>query len=279
MHLYLGASTCTSAVLREGEVKLSYLRPVNSIISLNTMFSEVSDDDWSKVISRGFPVPGSTICSVEEPHLHQHPMRRIPRPQRAIDASLPVSPLAGHRVYRPTCLRVVSPYNHLRTTSASFSTTPSFSFLLGGKQDKKKHQQFVRRWQKRLLGDSEPIGAHVDPYDPTSPVRIAPDEQGEELEVLEDQKIVESQGPLYQEAHDGRRLRHVGGKEWTEQLEEGILAKEFEKLTLRTYTPLSLKMADQIEDLTGTPYTLRDENLMMAQMFHDFTGKPYTDWR
>lgn len=139
----------------------------------------------------------------------------------------------------------------------------------------------MRRWQKRLLGDSEPIGAHVDPYDPTSPVRIAPEEQGEEIEVLEEENKATggTPGPLYEEARNGRKLRHVGGKKWAEQLEEGDLAKEFEKLTMRTYTPLTLKMASQIEDLTGTMYTLRDGNLMMAQEFHNFTGKPYTYWR
>ena len=55
------------------------------------------------------------------------------------------------------------------------------------------------------------------------------------------------------------------------------MAKEFEKLTLRTYTPLSLNMADQIEEWTGTPYTLRDENLLMAQTVHQVTGRPYTE--
>jgi len=138
----------------------------------------------------------------------------------------------------------------------------------------------VRRWQKRLLGDSEPIGAHVDPYDPTSPVRIAPEEQGEELEVIEDAQLdAMALGPVYEEAENGNRLRHVGGEQWIEQLEEGKLAKEFEKLTQRTYTPLDTKMADQIEDLTGSMYTLRNENLMMAMAFHEFTGKPYTNSR
>jgi hypothetical protein len=206
-------------------------------------------------------------------------MRRIPRPQRAIDPSLPLPSILRHQLPPVSCLRVASPYSHLRTTSASFSTTPTLSFILG-KQDKKKHQAFVRRWQKRLLGDSEPIGAHVDPYDPTSPVRIAPEEQGEELEVIEDAQLdALGLGPVYEEADNGNRLRHVGSEEWIEQLEEGKLAKEFEKLTMRTYTPLDTKMADQIEDLTGSMYTLRDENLMMAMAFHEFTGKPYTSWR
>ncbi|KAH6616686.1 actin-domain-containing protein [Boeremia exigua] len=190
-------------------------------------------------------------------------MRRIPRPSRAIDASsfLQCS-------VRP---QTASPCTHLR----AFSSTPSAAFLVpAGKQDKKKHQQFVRRWQKRLLGESEPIGAHVDPYDPTSPVRIAPEDQGEEIEVLDEDAAPSF--PQYQEASHARKLRHVGGDAWLAKTAEGDMAKEFEKLTLRTYTPLSLDMADQIEEWTGTPYTLHDENLLMAQTVHQITGRPYT---
>jgi hypothetical protein len=151
---------------------------------------------------------------------------------------------------------------------------------LGGKQDKKKHQAFVRRWQKRLLGDSEPIGAHVDPYDPTSPVRIAPEDQGQEVEVLDqDASGLGSSNFNYKKATHANGLKHVGGEEFAEQVEELQLAREFEKLTLRTYTPLTMKMANQIENLTGTQYTLRDENFMMAQSFENATGKPYTNWR
>jgi hypothetical protein len=209
-------------------------------------------------------------------------MRRISRPQRAIDPALPLPSVLRHQLPPTSCLRVTTPYSHLRTTSASFSTTPTLSFILG-KQDKKKHQAFVRRWQKRLLGDSEPIGAHVDPYDPTSPVRIAPEEQGEEVEELEDEQsegtLEARELPQYREAHDGGTLRRVGGKEWLAQQEEVELAKEFEKLTLRTYTPLDKKMAEEVEKWTGTPYTLRDQNLYMAQAFEDGTDKPYTEWR
>jgi hypothetical protein len=209
-------------------------------------------------------------------------MRRISRPQRAIDPAAPLPSILRHQLPPTSCLRVTTPYSHLRTTSASFSTTPTLSFLLG-KQDKKKHQAFVRRWQKRLLGDSEPIGAHVDPYDPTSPVRIAPEEQGEEVEVLEEEQsegtLGETDLPLYDEAQYSDTLRRVGGKEWLAQVEEVKLAKEFEKLTLRTYTPLDKKMAKEVEDWTGTPYTLRDENLYMADAFEGMTAKPYTDWR
>lgn len=194
-------------------------------------------------------------------------MRRIPRPSRAIDPPKPFCSSVRQRITAPAC-------THLRIASAALSTTPSRYFLLPGKQDKKKHQQFVRRWQKRLLGDSEPIGAHVDPYDPTSPVRIAPEEQGEYEEVLDEG----ADFPVYTPAERSRRLLRVGSEQWLRQKLEGDMAKEFEKLTRRTYTPLTLDMADEIEELTGTPYTLRDENLMMAQTMHHVTGKPYTDY-
>jgi actin-related protein 6 len=72
---------------------------------------------------------------------------------------------------------------------------------------------------------------------------------------------------------------HVGGEEWRAQRNEVDMAREFEKLTLRTYTPLSLQMADDIEDMTGTPYTLADENLMLAQTVHTVTGRPYTRYK
>lgn len=214
-------------------------------------------------------------------------MRRIPRPSRAIDASSAFPSTVRQRV-------TASPCSHLRAAAApfastpsacfsttpatSFSTTPAAAFLVPArKQDKKKHQQFVRRWQKRLLGESEPIGAHVDPYDPTSPVRIAPEDQGEEVEVLDDD--ASAPFPRYQRAEHGRKLKHVGGDEWLARTDEGAMAKEFEKLTLRTYTPLSLDMADEIEEMTGTPYTLRDANLLMAQTVHNVTGRPYTEYK
>lgn len=117
----------------------------------------------------------------------------------------------------------------------------------------------------------------MDPYDPTSPVRIAPEDQGEEIEVLEED--ANATFPQYQKAEHGRKLRHVGGEEWLAKTEEADMAKEFEKLTLRTYTPLSLDMADQIEEWTGTPYTLQDENLLMAQTVHQVTGRPYTGFK
>jgi hypothetical protein len=210
-------------------------------------------------------------------------MRRIPRPPRAIDASASLQSSVRQRI-------LPSPCTHLRTSVAAFSTTPSHAFLVSGKPDKKKHLQSVRRWQKRLLGDSEPIGAHVDPYDPTSPVRIAPEEQGDYEEVLEEdtfavEKAKLEEDCLYRPVEElgyeapGDKLMKVGSEEWQEQKRELEMAKEYEKLTGRTYTPLSIDMANEIEDLTGTPYTLRDENYAMAQRVHETTKKPYTRWK
>ncbi|KAF1948071.1 hypothetical protein EJ02DRAFT_429807 [Clathrospora elynae] len=218
-------------------------------------------------MSKNFP-PTPIACN-------STPMRRIARPSRAIDPSYALCASIRQRVSPLPCRSAAA--------TAAFSTTPPSAFLLPGKQDKKKHQQFVRRWQKRLLGDSEPIGAHVDPYDPTSPVRIAPEEQGEYEEVLDEEKEKqkqkqkeESRFPRYLPADTSRGLLNVGGEEWLRQKLEGDMAREFEKLTLRTYTPLTLEMADAIEELTSTPYTLKDENLMMAQTVHQVTGRPYT---
>lgn len=153
----------------------------------------------------------------------------------------------------------------------------------------------MRRWQKRLLGDSEPIGAHVDPYDPTSPVRIAPEEQGEYEEVLDEEggkgEVLQQgrfgglEADKYIPAEESGRSRpgadllHVGGEEWLQQKVEADMAREYEKLTMRTYTPMTLGMANEIESLTGTPYTLRDDNLMMAQATHDVTTRPYTSYK
>ena len=222
----------------------------------------------------GSPSPSPTSTS----------MRRIPRPSRVIDPSHALSPSIRQSTLPLACRPALSsPYPHLRTSSAAFSTTTPNAFLLPGKQDKKKHQQFVRRWQKRLLGDSEPVGAHVDPYDPTSPIRIAPEELGEYEEVLEEDEAKRTSRanpalPTYTPAAISRGLQRVGGEDWLRQKAEEDMAKEFEKLTLRTYTPLSLEMADEIEELTGTPYTLKDDNLMMAQTVHQITNRPYTDY-
>ncbi|RMZ71761.1 Actin arp-6 [Pyrenophora seminiperda CCB06] len=210
-------------------------------------------------------------------------MRRIPRPSRAIDPSHPLSASLRQRASPLACRSALSPCPHLRTTSAAFSTTTPKAILVPGKPDKKKHQQFVRRWQKRLLGDSEPVGARVDPYDPTSPIRIAPEELGEYEEVLEEEDAKHgshgnSAVPGYKPASKAKGLLRVGGEKWVKQNVEKDLAKEYEKLTLRTYTPLSLEMANEIEDLTGTPYTLKDGNLMMAQTVHEQTNRPYTEY-
>jgi hypothetical protein len=211
--------------------------------------------------------------------LHQyHEMRRIARPQRSIGLSSTSSHLVRPQTSRFPCQFALTP------SAAPFSTTPHPGFLLSDKQDKKKHQAFVRRWQKRLLGDSEPIGAHVDPYDGTSPVRISPEEYGEEEEVLVDDDgnaITKDQSLeiLYRKAESGHGLRVVGGKDLQREIEEEKIAVEYEMLTGKTYTPLTLKMANEIEDLTGTPYSLLGENLMMAQVWQEETGKPYTEFR
>lgn len=215
-------------------------------------------------------------------------MRRIPRPSRAINPLVALHSTVRPRISPASC-------HCIRTSTAAFSSTPSNGFLLPAKQDKKKHQQFVRRWQKRLLGDSEPIGAHVDPYDPTSPVRIAPEEQGEYEEVLDEEggkgEVLQQgrfgglEADKYIPAEESGRSRpgadllHVGGEEWLQQKVEADMAREYEKLTMRTYTPMTLGMANEIESLTGTPYTLRDDNLMMAQATHDVTTRPYTSYK
>lgn len=93
-----------------------------------------------------------------------------------------------------------------------------------------------------MLGDSEPIGAHVDPYDPTSPVRISPEEQGDEQEVL-DEYDVNGQGQFnrlsidssYVEAESGEGLATVGGKKWIKAKEEDTMVQRFEKFTMLKY--------------------------------------------
>ncbi|KAF2133636.1 actin-domain-containing protein [Dothidotthia symphoricarpi CBS 119687] len=207
------------------------------------------------------PSPNTTKTSQTTPaHIAPSaPMRRIPRSTRALDSPLLLSTSA-----RPP------PCPPLR----AFSTTPTPAFLVpAGKQDKKKHQQFVRRWQKRLLGDSEPIGAHVDPYDPTSPVRIAPAEQGEYEEVLDDANAA---APSYRPADVQRGLMHVGGEAWQRRKLEQDMAREYEKLTGRTYTPLTLDMAREVEEWTGSLYTLRDEDFGVGERVQKVTGRPYT---
>ncbi|KAH7078171.1 actin-domain-containing protein [Paraphoma chrysanthemicola] len=220
-------------------------------------------------------------------HLHvSTPMRRIPRPSRAIDPPSSLHTSSRHRITPSPCRAAVAPCTHTRTSTAAFSTTSANAFLLPGKQDKKKHQQFVRKWQKRLLGDSEPIGAHVDPYDPTSPVRIAPEEQGEYEEVL-DEEVERHSRTAYVPAEKtnasrpGLKLMRVGGEAWLDQKREVELAQEFEKLTCRTYTPLTLGLAEEIESLTGSPYTTRAGSSLTPEELDDVhaaTGRPYTDY-
>jgi hypothetical protein len=89
-----------------------------------------------------------------------------------------------------------------------------------------------------MLGDAEPIGAHVDPYDGTSPVRIAPEETGEELEVLEEAHV-DADGNIieyaYEGAESGEGLYWIGGKEWVSQRKEEELEERFAKLIGRGY--------------------------------------------
>lgn len=129
----------------------------------------------------------------------------------------------------------------------------------------------------------------MDPYDPTSPVRIAPEEQGDYEEVLEEDLRATGASLTNRLAYmpveelgwerPGAELLVVGGEKWQKQRRERELAAEFEKLTMRTYTPLRLEMASEIEDLTGTMYTLRDENLKLAQTVHEVTDRPYTNYK
>ncbi|KAF2019707.1 hypothetical protein BU24DRAFT_489614 [Aaosphaeria arxii CBS 175.79] len=153
-------------------------------------------------------------------------MRRIPRSSRSIDPSIPSSSMIASRVPSShVCRSALTSSPLARTTTACFSTTSRYN-ILGGTQDKKKHQAFVRKWQKRLLGDSEPIGAHVDPYDATSPVRISPEETGEEVETIEE-SASESYGAPYRPAKTGEGLTKVGGKEWIQEREEELLLRRF----------------------------------------------------
>lgn len=85
-----------------------------------------------------------------------------------------------------------------------------------------------------MTGDSEPIGAHVDPYDPASPVRIAPEEQGEEVEVLAE-SVIDEKGDIvevepYIPAETGEELQRIGNKKYVRELEEAALDKRFQDL-------------------------------------------------
>lgn len=179
-------------------------------------------------------------------------MRRIPRSSRSIDPSIPSSHLFRPRISPSPCRAVVALKPLLRTTSAPFSTSSPYAFL-ALKQDKKKHKASIRKWQKRLLGDSEPIGSRVDPYDPTSPIRISPEETGEEQEVLDEVLTVEEHGQVleyypYEEAESGEGLERVGGKQWIKQKEEYELAERFEKLLQEPYP-----WSDGLEEFVERP--------------------------
>ncbi|KAF2473090.1 uncharacterized protein BDR25DRAFT_341269 [Lindgomyces ingoldianus] len=143
-------------------------------------------------------------------------MRRIPRPQRPIENLLPYYPSWRPRL---VCFTGFPARYRFSPTSATFSSSTRYNGIFDGKPDKKKHQAMVRRWQKRLLGESEPIGAHVDPYDPTSPVRITPEEQGEEQEMLEEAEDGEGLGE-YEEAVTWDGLEVVGGEKWAKEFNE-----------------------------------------------------------
>lgn len=113
----------------------------------------------------------------------------------------------------------------------------------------------VRRWQKRLLGEAEPIGAHVDPYDPTSPVRISPEEQGEEQEVLDEVATSESveitKELPYRKAMSGEGLKRIGGRNWVKDQEELRLAQRFEKLLARPYPIATYRYVILLSSGTG----------------------------
>lgn len=79
-----------------------------------------------------------------------------------------------------------------------------------------------------MTGDSEPIGSHVDPYDPTSPVRIRPEEQGEEEEVLEGAERDEEgnwKENTYEEAESGKGLERIGSEAWAKRMEDAEVAE------------------------------------------------------
>jgi hypothetical protein len=68
-------------------------------------------------------------------------------------------------------------------------------------------------------------------------VRIAPEETGEELEVLAESRVNEKgeiiEEVAYEPAENAARLRKVGGPLWVKQKEEERLAQRFEQLVGR----------------------------------------------
>ncbi|KAF2006911.1 hypothetical protein P154DRAFT_615018 [Amniculicola lignicola CBS 123094] len=157
-------------------------------------------------------------------------MRRIPRPNRSIDSLSPSSHILRSQLLPSTRSTTQIGYSCLRTTSAPFSTSAAHNSILSN--DKKKQQAWIRKWQKRMLGDSEPIGSRVDPYDATSPRRISPEETGEEVEVL-DESIAKVQAAKfeYEEAQSGEGLELVGTEEDAKKVEWDDAAYLFEKMT------------------------------------------------
>ena len=159
-------------------------------------------------------------------------MRRIPRPQRSIDQITTSSHLLRHSSSPFACRSALKSPHLLRavsaTSSLSFSTSSSYGFL-NAEKDPKKYKASIRKWQKRLTGDSEPIGAHVDPFDPTSPIRIRPEEQGDEVERLVEDKVQEAkvddedvsiESYVKQDSGDG--LMWIGGKEVAGDAEQSV---------------------------------------------------------
>ncbi|ORX99548.1 hypothetical protein BCR34DRAFT_592864 [Clohesyomyces aquaticus] len=153
-------------------------------------------------------------------------MRRISRPTRPIDSLLSSSSLSRPRIPSSPCRVALTPCCRLLPTAA-FSTSPRHNGILDGKKDKRKDQAFIRKWQKRLLGDSEPIGSRVDPYDPSSPIRISAEELGEEQEVVGDSELGEDYeyepastwDTVDSEGNKGT-LEIIGGELWQRKMQE-----------------------------------------------------------
>ncbi|KAF2263810.1 hypothetical protein CC78DRAFT_267444 [Lojkania enalia] len=185
-------------------------------------------------------------------------MRRIPRLQRSIDTFASSSHLARNRINPSPCRAVLNRSTDLRTTSATFSTSTRYNGILDGQRDKKKHQAWVRKWQKRLLGEAEPIGSRVDPFDPSSPVRISPEELGREEEVLEESDVALSRVQEMDEALSGEDLRWVGGVENQQIWDEEDIEELFEKLSMKQFGGFSL--FDHSPPITD-PRKLRQEFL------------------
>ncbi|KAF2733083.1 hypothetical protein EJ04DRAFT_577940 [Polyplosphaeria fusca] len=192
-------------------------------------------------------------------------MRRITRSQRSIDRAF-VSPHSLRTRIHPPPRRTAptSPYS-LPTTTAYFSTSSSHGSLVS--RDRKAYNASIRRWQKRLTGDSEPIGAHVDPYDPTSPVRIAPEELGREEETLEDDE--NGANDDYQEAITAEGLQWVGTKEHARQTKEQEMRDLYWNMTGREYGrwfsgPFQSTM---IPELLEIEMPIRDKSTLRS-LFH-----------